>query len=71
MIKWTYLQKRNRPTDIENKFMVTKGERGVCWEGGIKEFGINRWTLVCTKKKNQQRPTVKHRELYSIFYNNL
>ena len=29
--KWTYLQNRNRPTDIENKFMVTKGER---W-GGI------------------------------------
>ena len=24
--KWTYLQ--NRPTDIENKLMVTKGERG-------------------------------------------
>ena len=30
--KWTYLQTRNRCTDIENKFMVTKGERG--W-GGI------------------------------------
>ena len=25
--KWTYLQNGNRPTDIENKFMVTKGER--------------------------------------------
>ena len=25
--KWTYLlQKRNRPTDIENKLTVTKGE---------------------------------------------
>ena len=29
--KWTYLQKRNRSTDIENKLMVTKGEVG----GGI------------------------------------
>ena len=29
--KWTYIQNRNRPTDIENKLMVTKGERG----GGI------------------------------------
>ena len=29
--KWTYLQNRNRPTDIENKLIVTKGE-GV---GGI------------------------------------
>ena len=26
--KWTYLQNRNRATDIENKLMVTKGERG-------------------------------------------
>ena len=25
--KWTYLQNRNRRTDTENKFMVTKGER--------------------------------------------
>ena len=25
--KWTYIQNRNRPTDIENKLMVTKGER--------------------------------------------
>ena len=25
--KWTYLQNGNRPTDIEYKFMVTKGER--------------------------------------------
>ena len=26
--KWTYLQNRNRLTDIENKLTVTKGERG-------------------------------------------
>ena len=26
--KWIYLQDRNRPTDIENKLTVTKGERG-------------------------------------------
>ena len=25
--QWTYLQDRNRPTDTENKCMVTKGER--------------------------------------------
>ena len=29
--KWTYIQNRNRPTDIENKLMLTKGER---WEEG-------------------------------------
>ena len=28
---WTYLQTRNRLTDIENKLIVTKGEKG----GGI------------------------------------
>ena len=28
--KWNYIQNRNRPTDMENKLMVTKGER----EGG-------------------------------------
>ena len=26
--KWTYLQNRNRLTDLENKLMVTKGKNG-------------------------------------------
>ena len=26
--KWTDVRNRNRPTDIENKLMFTKGERG-------------------------------------------
>ena len=26
--KWTYLQNRSRSTNIENKFMVTKGKGG-------------------------------------------
>ena len=26
--KWTHLQNRKRLTNVENKFMVTKGERG-------------------------------------------
>ena len=29
--KWTYLQNRNRSTDVENKLRVTQGER----DGGI------------------------------------
>ena len=36
--KWTYLQNRNTVTDVENKFMITKGERaggGINWEIGI------------------------------------
>ena len=31
--KWTYIQNRNRPTDIENKVMLTKGDSG----GGERE----------------------------------
>ena len=31
------MQNRNRPTDIENKFMVTKGEVG---EGNIRSLGL-------------------------------
>ena len=43
---WTYLQNRNRVTDVENKLMVTKGERG----GGINwEIGIDTYTLLYTK----------------------
>ena len=37
---------RNKLTDIENKFMVTKVEK----RGGINwEFGINRYTLLYIK----------------------
>ena len=45
--QWTYLQNRNRHTDIENKLMVIKGERlggGINWE-----FGIEMYTLICIK----------------------
>ena len=39
------MQNRSRPTDIENKFMVTKGEM----RGEIhREFGINICTLLYT-----------------------
>ena len=45
--KWTYLQNRKRLTDLENKLMVTVGER---WERGIDwEFGINMFTLLYLK----------------------
>ena len=38
---------RNKLTDIENKFMVTKVEK----RGGINwEFGINRYTLLYIKQ---------------------
>ena len=45
--KWTYLQNRNRLTDIKDKLMVTKGDRG---GGGINlEFGISRYKLLYIK----------------------
>ena len=44
--KWTYWQNRNRLRDIENKLMVTKGEKEqrLNWESGI-----NRYTLLYIK----------------------
>ena len=35
--KWTYLQNRNRVTDVENKFMVPGGQGG--GEGQIGRLG--------------------------------
>ena len=48
--------------------MVTKGERWGSdklggWDGPVHS--------TVYKIDNQQGPTVEHRELYSIFYNNL
>ena len=34
-------------------------------------FGIYRYTLLHVKIDNQRQPTVQHRELYSVSYNNL
>ena len=42
----TYLKNRNGVTDVENKLMVTKGEKG----GGINwEIGIDIYTLLYIK----------------------
>ena len=42
--RWSYLQKRNRDTDVENKCMDTKGKgTGV---GGNCEIGIELYTLL-------------------------
>ena len=44
--KWTFLQNKNRLTDIKNRLVVAKGEGG---GGGMEwEFGINRCKLVYT-----------------------
>ena len=39
--KWTYLQNTNRITDVENKLMATKGERGVRNELGDWDWHIH------------------------------
>ena len=38
--KWTYLQNRNRLTDLENELMVTRGERWVAGEEHIGSLGL-------------------------------
>ena len=41
MYKWSYLQNRNRVIDVENKLMVTKGEKGgINWETGIDIYTL-------------------------------
>ena len=47
---------------------------GTIWKLGKGihlELGIDRYTLLYMKIDNQQQPTVQHRELYSVSYNNL
>ena len=60
--------KQKQTYRYENKHMVTKGEterRGI-----NQELGINIHTTIY-KIDKQQGPTVKHRELYSVFCDNL
>ena len=45
----TYLQNRNRLTDIENQLMVTKRDTGVTGRDINEEFGVSRYTLLYTK----------------------
>ena len=52
---------------MENKPMVTSEVRG--WGGINWEFGIN-IIIYINKIDKQQGPTVQHRELYLISYNN-
>ena len=56
-----YLQNRNRLTDIENKFMVAKGDSG-------EELGVwdQQTHITIHKTDKQQGFTVQHREIYSL-----
>ena len=55
MNKWNYKQNRNRPTNIENKPVVTKGEREGKDKLGIWDYHIH---TTIYKTGNQQGPTV-------------
>ena len=44
--KWSYLQNRNTFTDLEIQIMVTRGRVG---EGTVREFGMDRDTLLYSK----------------------
>ena len=47
--KWTYLQNRNRLTDIENKFIITKGD-------GREELGVwDQQTHIAIHKADKQQ----------------
>ena len=64
--KWTYLQNRNRPINIENKFMVTKRELG---RGEInQEFGINIYTLQKITNKDLLYSTGNYTHYFIITY---
>ena len=56
-----YMQKRNRLTDIENKLVVTKGERER-GEGQIRGMGLTDTNSIC-KIDKQQGYIIYHRQL--------
>ena len=47
--KWyrrTYMQSRNRDTEIENKCMIPRGRDGMGWETGIDTYTL---LILCIK----------------------
>ena len=47
MIQMNYLQNRKRHTDLENEFMVARGEGSR--KGIVREFGTDMYTLLSLK----------------------
>ena len=67
--KWTYLWNRNRPTDIENRLVVAKGEGAggqMKWELGISRYEllyigwINNKVLLCSTGNYIQYLMINH-----------
>ena len=67
--KVTQTKLYKRETDLENKLMVTKAERW-CWWGQARSLGFT-YRRYYIQRDNKQVPAIEHRELHSIFYNNL
>ena len=64
-----YNSETDRLRDLENKFMVTKGKSLGGGRNKLRGCDEHIHTIMYTID-NQQGPTVQHRELYSVFYNN-
>ena len=65
---WTYLQNRNRISDVKNKhdYQGVRG-RGINWETGVDIY-----TLLYIKQiTNKDSTIVQHRELYSVLCSGL
>ena len=52
--KWTHIQNRSRPTDIENKLMATEGEGGSRAKLGVWDWHVH----TPIYKIGKQGPTV-------------
>ena len=66
-IEMDLFAERNRLTDFKNKLMVTEGHRS----GEGQTGGLGHVHTVVHGMTGQQRHSLQHRELYSIFLDNL
>ena len=65
--KWTYLQNRNRPTDIENKLTVTKGDSR--WRDKLRSLGLTDTTVYKINNKDLLYSTGNYIQYLVITYN--
>jgi len=66
--KWTYLQNRNRLTDLENKLMITTRE-GRVGVGKVRVFRIDMYTLLCLNLKTNSVFCIAQKTLLIILNN--
>ena len=66
--KWTYLQNRNKLTDLENALMVTGGRMEE--KGKLRSWNRHEYTAIF-EMYNLEDPTVWHVKLCSMLYSSL